>query len=176
MLSIRTIASLTLGAAMMFESWGYMMPHQDPTDTLILVIDVLQHLDKKHIRTGGRDHPMKVVIHRAEVLVILRCTQHRSRILQNRPKLLAIHEFHIMLDDERLQQLPGLKGLIDNRNRQRLHQHPLLRDDLDEALLLELAERLAHRRPRNIDLLHHLRLVDKRIRRVAAVQNLLLYE
>ena len=37
MLSIRTIASLTLGAAMMFESWGYMMPHQDPTDTLILV-------------------------------------------------------------------------------------------------------------------------------------------
>ena len=37
MLSIRTFASLTLGAAMMFESWGYMMPHQDPTDTLILV-------------------------------------------------------------------------------------------------------------------------------------------
>ena len=37
MLSIRTIASLTIGAAMMFESWGYMMPHQDPTDTLILV-------------------------------------------------------------------------------------------------------------------------------------------
>ena len=37
MLSIRTIASLTLGAAMIFESWGYMMPHQDPTDTLILV-------------------------------------------------------------------------------------------------------------------------------------------
>lgn len=37
MLSIRTIASLTLGAAMMFESWGYIMPHQDPTDTLILV-------------------------------------------------------------------------------------------------------------------------------------------
>lgn len=37
MLSIRTIASLTLGAAMMFESWGYMWPHQDPTDTLILV-------------------------------------------------------------------------------------------------------------------------------------------
>lgn len=37
MLSIRTIATLTLGAAMMFESWGYMMPHQDPTDTLILV-------------------------------------------------------------------------------------------------------------------------------------------
>ena len=37
MLSIRTIASLTLGAAMMFESWGYMMPHHDPTDTLILV-------------------------------------------------------------------------------------------------------------------------------------------
>lgn len=37
MLSIRTIASLTLGAAMMFESWGYMMPQQDPTDTLILV-------------------------------------------------------------------------------------------------------------------------------------------
>lgn len=37
MLSIRTIVSLTLGAAMMFESWGYMMPHQDPTDMLILV-------------------------------------------------------------------------------------------------------------------------------------------
>ena len=37
MLSIRTIASLAIGAAMMFESWGYMMPQQDPTDILILV-------------------------------------------------------------------------------------------------------------------------------------------
>ena len=37
MLSIQAMASLALGATMMFESWGYMMPQQDPTDTLILV-------------------------------------------------------------------------------------------------------------------------------------------
>lgn len=37
MLSIRGIASLALGMTMMFESWGYMMPHQNPADTLILV-------------------------------------------------------------------------------------------------------------------------------------------
>ena len=37
MLSIQVMASLALGATMMFESWGYMMPQQDPTDTLILV-------------------------------------------------------------------------------------------------------------------------------------------
>lgn len=34
---LRGLTSLVLGAAMMFESWGYMMPHQDPTDMLILV-------------------------------------------------------------------------------------------------------------------------------------------
>lgn len=37
MLAIRAIAALTLGASMMFQSWGFVMPHQDPTDTLILV-------------------------------------------------------------------------------------------------------------------------------------------
>ena len=37
MLSIQAMASLALGATMMFESWGYMMPQQNPTDTLILV-------------------------------------------------------------------------------------------------------------------------------------------
>ena len=37
MLPIRAFASLALGVTMMFESWGYMMPHQDPTDILILV-------------------------------------------------------------------------------------------------------------------------------------------
>ncbi len=37
MFSIQAMASLALGATMMFESWGYMMPQQDPTDTLILV-------------------------------------------------------------------------------------------------------------------------------------------
>ena len=31
------LSALALGATMMFESWGYMMPQQDPTDTLILV-------------------------------------------------------------------------------------------------------------------------------------------
>lgn len=33
----RAIAALGLGAAMMFQSWGFVMPHQNPVDTLILV-------------------------------------------------------------------------------------------------------------------------------------------
>ena len=37
MLAVRAVAALALGAAMMFESWGFVMPHQDPTDILILV-------------------------------------------------------------------------------------------------------------------------------------------
>lgn len=37
MLAVRAIAALAVGAAMMFESWAFVMPHQDPTDTLILV-------------------------------------------------------------------------------------------------------------------------------------------
>lgn len=37
MLAMRAIAALAMGAAMMFESWAFVMPHQDPTDTLILV-------------------------------------------------------------------------------------------------------------------------------------------
>ena len=37
MLAMRAITALAVGAAMMFESWAFMMPHQDPTDTLILV-------------------------------------------------------------------------------------------------------------------------------------------
>ena len=37
MLPIRALVSVTLGLTMMFESWGYMLPHQDPTDILILV-------------------------------------------------------------------------------------------------------------------------------------------
>ncbi len=37
MLPIRAVACVALGLSMMFESWGYMMPHQDPTDLLILV-------------------------------------------------------------------------------------------------------------------------------------------
>lgn len=37
MLAMRAIAALALGATMMFESWAFVMPHQDPTDTLILV-------------------------------------------------------------------------------------------------------------------------------------------
>ena len=37
MLAMRAMAALALGAAMMFESWGFVMPHQDPTDILILV-------------------------------------------------------------------------------------------------------------------------------------------
>ena len=34
---LRGLAALTLGAAMMFEAWGFILPHQDPTDILILV-------------------------------------------------------------------------------------------------------------------------------------------
>ena len=34
---IRALAALTLGASMMFQSWAFVMPHQDPTDILILV-------------------------------------------------------------------------------------------------------------------------------------------
>ena len=37
MLAIRAIAALVLGASMMYNSWAFVMPHQDPTDTLILV-------------------------------------------------------------------------------------------------------------------------------------------
>ncbi len=37
MLPIRAIASLAIGFALMFESWAFMLPHQDPTDLLILV-------------------------------------------------------------------------------------------------------------------------------------------
>ena len=37
MFSFRAIASLELGLTLMFHSWGYVMPHQDPTDILILV-------------------------------------------------------------------------------------------------------------------------------------------
>ncbi len=37
MLALRAIAALAVGAALMFESWAFVMPHQDPTDTLILV-------------------------------------------------------------------------------------------------------------------------------------------
>lgn len=37
MLAVRALAALALGASMMFQSWGFVMPHQDPTDTLILV-------------------------------------------------------------------------------------------------------------------------------------------
>lgn len=37
MVAARALAALTLGAAMMFDAWGFIMPHQNPTDTLILV-------------------------------------------------------------------------------------------------------------------------------------------
>ncbi|MBQ2991629.1 MAG: M15 family metallopeptidase [Clostridia bacterium] len=37
MLPIRAIAAAALGAVMMFQSWGFIMPHQNPADTLILV-------------------------------------------------------------------------------------------------------------------------------------------
>ncbi len=33
----RALAALGLGAAMLFQSWGFVMPHQNPMDTLILV-------------------------------------------------------------------------------------------------------------------------------------------
>ena len=35
--SIRAIAALAVGLTMFFESWSFMLPHQDPMDTLILV-------------------------------------------------------------------------------------------------------------------------------------------
>lgn len=37
MVAIRALAAIALGASMMFQSWAFVMPHQDPTDTLILV-------------------------------------------------------------------------------------------------------------------------------------------
>ena len=37
MLSLRALASIALGLTMMFESWAFMLPHQDPNDLLILV-------------------------------------------------------------------------------------------------------------------------------------------
>lgn len=37
MIPIRALAALAVGFAMMFESWAFMLPHQDPTDLLILV-------------------------------------------------------------------------------------------------------------------------------------------
>lgn len=37
MLTIRALASLAIGLSMMFDAWGFVMPHQDPTDILILV-------------------------------------------------------------------------------------------------------------------------------------------
>jgi len=37
MFSLRTIGAFALGIAMMFESWGFIVPHQDPTDLLLLV-------------------------------------------------------------------------------------------------------------------------------------------
>lgn len=37
MVAIRALAAMALGASMMFQSWAFVMPHQDPTDTLILV-------------------------------------------------------------------------------------------------------------------------------------------
>ncbi len=37
MLSIRALAAMALGVSMMFESWAFIVPHQNPADTLILV-------------------------------------------------------------------------------------------------------------------------------------------
>ena len=37
MTAIRAIAALTLGVSLLFESWGFMVPHQNPLDLLILV-------------------------------------------------------------------------------------------------------------------------------------------
>lgn len=37
MIPIRAIAALAVGFTLMFESWAFVMPHQDPTDLLILV-------------------------------------------------------------------------------------------------------------------------------------------
>lgn len=35
--AIRALASLAVGLSLMFDAWGFVMPHQDPTDILILV-------------------------------------------------------------------------------------------------------------------------------------------
>lgn len=37
MFSLRAFASLALGATLMFEGWSFALPHQDPSDLLILV-------------------------------------------------------------------------------------------------------------------------------------------
>ena len=37
MVTFKALAAMALGATMMFESWGFIMPHQNPADTLILV-------------------------------------------------------------------------------------------------------------------------------------------
>lgn len=37
MFALRAIASLAVGLTMMFESWSFVLPHQDPSDLLILV-------------------------------------------------------------------------------------------------------------------------------------------
>ena len=37
MLAVKAIASLLVGATLAFESWAFVLPDQDPTDTLILV-------------------------------------------------------------------------------------------------------------------------------------------
>jgi len=37
MVTFKALAAMALGATMMFESWGFIMPHQNPTDILILV-------------------------------------------------------------------------------------------------------------------------------------------
>ena len=37
MFSLRTFGALALALGMMFESWGFVVPHQDPTDLLLLV-------------------------------------------------------------------------------------------------------------------------------------------
>lgn len=37
MIGMRAIAALAVGITMMYNSWGFVMPHQDPADTLILV-------------------------------------------------------------------------------------------------------------------------------------------
>lgn len=35
--AIRALASLAVGLSLVFDAWGFVMPHQDPTDILILV-------------------------------------------------------------------------------------------------------------------------------------------
>ena len=37
MTALRAIAALTLGVSLMFQSWGFVLPHQNPQDLLILV-------------------------------------------------------------------------------------------------------------------------------------------